>query len=945
MIHFPGGNLITILTTRQSHIILSFIAGEVKSEESSDEDSEIPKKTVFQALKTEQHEKPVQKDTSTLEESSLNGIVEAKTETKPCSEKPPSDVSVITKAPKIKEESLETQPSKTNTSVSPSTNNTCLSTKMEKRPEIKKSSEEIQQALKNDQLAKIPLKKRGMKFSEDFEKTSSVIVTNPLPAPLREIPKILPTPEPANKVLNDHVNGDVKPTSEKHLQRISDPLADKERSVDLVDSKEKMVEDGGERKDGKSQKDSVSAAEKITEATQAVDVRSQNVQVNKENVASGEKPESLPEFGVIKTASANHHMQDKAPESKPADVRESCIVANLPRETDKSLATAESEVEKPLVEKKQREEDKVLEVEKVAPEQVEAEETAETPRLNEEKAEGKMTIVEKQHRENDQSEPSIDSEKTQSSPDTKKETVEEKDHSKKQDAAPTLEKDEAKISNMSEETFEKSEKTPAESSETQEEDEIKEDSSASQKKTPEETQSAEEKNPVISKAVKNQDDGKQSDSKGEAMEVEEAGRKLHQTEPQMEDKAETDRKDETPRNLSKEEDQKIETAHKEEKMECEGRAKPTEVEQSPSEVKPSNGEGANKPEDQEDLTKDGQKRPNVDKEYVETVGPITSKERATETKTDKKDRSKTSTALETVDGPLKEKTDEEKAAVEEKKENEEDKKHENEKKEASKEVANGVKAPMDAAVQRGKRPVHRRRTEVQREERAGDSESDTNTGMSLRRSPRISRPTAKAVEISDKKQERTQTDEKHGEDKERKEGEEEEEAAVVEKVVQRKPREKKVDQDGQTKPKVSFLFLISLFAAPAYFPFASLPDRSALNLLRRGGRGGRSDGPTLGRVAKSGAPRRRRRAAATRHRVRTTARRRRRTTATKTTRWSAAGRDATATGRGGALTRTLPPMTTCPPTTTPASTAVYRTTRSWCVPCAAGQEENRQLSH
>lgn len=837
------------------------------------------------------------------------------------------------------------------------TDTTGLSTKTEKQPEVKKSSEEIQQALKNDQLAKIPLKKRGMKFSEDFDKTSSVIVTNPLPAPLREIPKILPTPDPANKVVNDHVNGEVNPTSEKHIQKISEPLTDKDGLVESVESTEKMVVNENERKDEKGQKDLTRAAEKITEATLPVDVRSPNVQVDKENVSAGEKAESLPVLGVIKTTSANHHTQDKASESKPADVRESCIVANLPRETDKSLATADSEIEKSVVEKIQSEETKMRKVEEAAPKQVEAEETAATPRLNEAKAERseekpkvKTTTVEKQHSEKDQSETSVDSEKMQLSPGAKKETVEMEDHGKKQDVTPTHRKDETKISDKSEETSKKSEETPVETLEKQQKDEIKDDSAAAQKKTPEEAQPVEKKNQVIRKDIRILDDGKQSDSKAEAMEVEETGGKQDQTEPQVDDETTEERsegKDKTPRNASKEEDPKTETAHKEEKMECEEQAKPTEVEQSLSEVKPSNGEEANEPKDQENLTNDGKKRPCEDKDAAGTADrPITGKERGTETKTEQNDRSKTLTDLETVDGPLKEKMDAEKTAVEEKKEDKEEKKDGDEKDEAAKEVANGVKAPTEAA--RGKRPVHRRRAEVQREERTADSESDTNMGMSLRRSPRISRPTAKAVEVSDKKQEKVQTEEKQGEDKERKEGEEEEEPAVVEKVVQRKPREKKADQDGQTKPKVSFPFFIFcihsslqlLLIFPPHVIFIALHQFVFL----RGGRGGRSGGPTLGRAAKSAALTRRRGAATTRRARRTTARRRR-TTATKTTRWSAAGRGATATGRGGARTRTRPRTTTCPPTTTPASTAVFRTTRSWWVLWAAGWEEKHRPSH
>ncbi|XP_061607826.1 LOW QUALITY PROTEIN: remodeling and spacing factor 1-like [Phyllopteryx taeniolatus] len=90
---------------------------------------------------------------------------------------------------------------------------------------------------------------------------------------------------------------------------------------------------------------------------------------------------------------------------------------------------------------------------------------------------------------------------------------------------------------------------------------------------------------------------------------------------------------------------------------------------------------------------------------------------------------------------------------------------------------------MDAR-RRVKTAAHRRRAKPQQEEKQGDSESDTNVGgRSLRRSPRISRPMQKAVEVHDKKVDKPQ--------------EKEEEV----KVVVRKPREKKVDQDGQDKPK------------------------------------------------------------------------------------------------------------------------------------------------
>uniref|UniRef100_A0A096MF64 Remodeling and spacing factor 1-like n=1 Tax=Poecilia formosa TaxID=48698 RepID=A0A096MF64_POEFO len=101
----------------------------------------------------------------------------------------------------------------------------------------------------------------------------------------------------------------------------------------------------------------------------------------------------------------------------------------------------------------------------------------------------------------------------------------------------------------------------------------------------------------------------------------------------------------------------------------------------------------------------------------------------------------------------------------------------------------GGSPPQEGARRRNRPPAHRRRAELQREDRHGDSESDTNTGRCLRRSPRISRPTQKAVEVQD-----------HDKDQDKKEEEEEEEKADV-KTVQKKPKEKKADQEGQPKPK------------------------------------------------------------------------------------------------------------------------------------------------
>lgn len=98
-----------------------------------------------------------------------------------------------------------------------------------------------------------------------------------------------------------------------------------------------------------------------------------------------------------------------------------------------------------------------------------------------------------------------------------------------------------------------------------------------------------------------------------------------------------------------------------------------------------------------------------------------------------------------------------------------------------------------------KAPAHRRRVELLREEGKGDSESEANEGRCLRRSPRICRPTAKLAEIQDRKVEKKQITPAVEKEKEK---EENEEKGGEENTVQNKLREKKVDQEGQAKPKV-----------------------------------------------------------------------------------------------------------------------------------------------
>ncbi|KAI1903189.1 hypothetical protein AGOR_G00024650 [Albula goreensis] len=90
-------------------------------------------------------------------------------------------------------------------------------------------------------------------------------------------------------------------------------------------------------------------------------------------------------------------------------------------------------------------------------------------------------------------------------------------------------------------------------------------------------------------------------------------------------------------------------------------------------------------------------------------------------------------------------------------------------------------------------PVHPRKAEIQKEERKPDSESDNAEGRSLRRSPRICRPSAKLAEIQDMKMEKKQASllAEH----EKKDSNDEEEV----KPVQKKRQETPAESDNQPK--------------------------------------------------------------------------------------------------------------------------------------------------
>ncbi|XP_051257279.1 remodeling and spacing factor 1 isoform X2 [Dicentrarchus labrax] len=894
--------------------------GDVKkSEDTSDEDSD---KSV--SPKTESNEKVTQKDDLISEasevKSSLNGIVEGKAEAELSSEKPAVDLSISTKAQNIKEEPMEVSDIKTSTATSePAAETLCISVKAEKGEEAKKNSaEEIQQALKNDQQAKIPLKKRGMKFSEDFEKNSPIIVQNPSVSQVKEAPKADSAPEQTKKAsVNDHVNGEVQPTLEKGLQsHLCESLKDKEQTTQPAAGESVGTRENDSpstvKKNLKDKRDEACSAEKVTEGVEShradVDKKNQDMQVEKQSAASTEKKEAHespppptqppPLSKDVNNAlekSSNHEEHEHIKEIKPADEKDSRTgdkTITL-KETDETLTTGESEkiTSKDVESKDSEEKPACVDTDTSRKSQSEGTMTSEltenvtdvkqtetrdakeitTQEANVEKSNselkespGVIKATETQCADRDPAKKSVDSEDAVS-PSVIKKTEIPKDGDNTETQGVTQSSNVIKKAEKSL-TSEKSEETPSTKESVnssvvkkldksdsckpvEKQDNIKdaeitpEKGSAASETNAEKMEETEktEKPEDIKKTVNCEDQtvhdvGKISESAPEPMEVEAVAVKQDLTKPQEDDKTEmnsdahkttveaSEGKDEPSSpvektDVSKETDTKPERPDTEQEKVPEEQPKNIEAELPSSESKKDADKENKKDADDEKLKSESKKH----KESEEDSTPDkllktdetneekpAHKESETSTKTDESGQQNVSkepdckSSIETEKAGHKSK-DSEKPTDEEGKS-----KSEEEESAKKKEVANGGEAPPDAREEvvrrKVKRPVPRRKVELLREERQGDSESDTNTGRSLRRSPRISRPTPKAVEIHDKKQEKTPAPppaEKHDDDKGEKEKDEDEEDEEEEEVkaVQKKPREKKADQEGQPKSK------------------------------------------------------------------------------------------------------------------------------------------------
>ncbi|XP_072230362.1 remodeling and spacing factor 1 isoform X2 [Leuresthes tenuis] len=800
--------------------------GDAKKTDVSDEECEDSKKTVCPVSpKSENNEEVTQtekpKSVAHEDKSSLNGIVEGKSEAELHSEISPNPQI-------IKEEPIDGMEAKTSSSApAPSSEMSGVSVKEEKGEEAKKnSSEEIQQALKNDQQAKIPLKKRGMKFSEDFEKNGTITVQSPFVSNPKEASKAELTPEQTHKV-NDQVNGEIQPPSEKLKEAAADKeqmtKAAAEKCVDTRESNPTATEEGL-----KAKKEGISNHENLAKKTR--DVPQAKEPEKKEAHESPPLPQAPSPSGkdVNNTVEkpSLHEEQEKRKESKPADREESCTTITV-KGTDKTLTKSGNlDLNHAVKAKEDESEQKISEeipdcVDMDISETVQTKQSKTSGSAKDEKKETSgVKETETSHSNVEKSDRSAPKEKPGDIETTETQSA-DKDTDSKASVLPCAlkkpsinDKSEEKVDiKKSVEPHDVVEKEKSEScTPTEKSNNIIEISSDKACET--KTDKTEDKKETVNCADHTTHDvTKISDAMSRPTAEEPSSVKQDLTKPREDDKTKTTEEAcggrDAPSspfektNVSKDADKKPETQKKEEGKVSKEEPKTCRAEHPPSES-----------------VKDAAKKSEKDKDDKKLKGNSTTGARlkSDETKEEKQSQTQSKTLTNKEESELNKTSIE--ADGEATKESEKhpnkgsvaeaptDKDSKGKSEEVGsvtkREVTNGGEAPSEEGRRRkNKPPSHRRKAELRREERQGDSESDTNTGRSLRRSPRISRPTPKAVEIHDKKVEKSQAappPQKCEDEKSEKEKDEEEDEGEV-KTVQRKPREKKADQDGQPKPK------------------------------------------------------------------------------------------------------------------------------------------------
>ncbi|XP_061904955.1 remodeling and spacing factor 1-like [Entelurus aequoreus] len=749
-------DLAQVLALLKTHIDPELLKNDAKSEEekagvvkkdgtSSDESS---KAALPAPLKTESNGKVEQQDdvkSETCEvKSTLSDIAEVAMEK-------PVDESVDAKVKSIKEEPTDDVKSAAGDPTPLKSEPECAKSKVSEEAN-RNNADEIQQ-IKNEQQAKIPLKKRGMKFSEDFDKS---------------FVHILPVskPDASSKRGNDHVNGEVHPTPETRLQPpLSEELSEKQELASTKDVGKDTVKDpccpAKVSPLPSDQKDSSVLVG--TETTAAADEGGKKLS-NQEELETEAKSLTENKMHSSKKHNSDHKVINKELEKPDHGNMTAAKEAKEPEMVESRADVKPTETN--VMGKDARECDAGTQdnsIKKMSPEREEPDEKAHPKSAAKKKddttsrevAQSSSVIKKIDTSEKSSSEASVIK---------KADAVEPRRSAKKDMVAKTPEQ--PQVSEDKKDLSEKVEKALGpDTDKPQQDDEAKrtEEASDCQEKTSSNAdKTATEPDANQEQALKDQP---------EKLEAKPLALKVTKDERQKDSKSDKTSEKDPPEKL-KSGDHPVETEQSEDTSESKETSQPTE-------------EAAKSEEDESK------------KEVTEKV---TKDERQKDSKSDKTSEKDPPEKLKSGDHPVEteqsEDTSESKETsqpTEEAAKSEED----GSKKEVTE---NGDEARSNAKEKvvrrKGRTLAQRRKAKLQLEERRGDSGSDTNAGgRSLRRSPRISRSTLKAEEIQDTRPEKSQAE------TEKEDEEEEEEEEEEEQIVEKKPREKKVSQEGQSKPK------------------------------------------------------------------------------------------------------------------------------------------------
>ncbi|XP_060765521.1 remodeling and spacing factor 1 isoform X3 [Neoarius graeffei] len=709
----------------------------------------------------------------------------------------------------IKEELMEGDEALNTTSKSTSEKNG-RALPSEHASEVKKKSDEIQKALKNDQQAKIPLKKREMKRSEDFDASkcgsggSSIIVRNPA------VKEVWPASE-ENGLSSENLNGNVSPAVAVEGDGQASDNTQKKRTETKAISKAQQAD--AEVREAKKQlsdtKQEEGPEEKHTKGEAATDKSQasmeESMEVEETLVSKGDQETSPKLEGAPQTTEKFSESDAiRADESAKMKVAEDCSKPLGKEASEKFSGTKRTD---------QAGNEKKLETIKESPNEREMDQAS-----NDEAnaAKGDKTQMGTEAPMDTETSASQDSTKQQSAANKSRRTVQKADKPWKSEETQNpvdktsttlkdcalLERDKKSESGSTKQTKEqellKEENIPEKESEPlNEEKKLPEDSAVSKEKEkpslPKENEKT-EKSPVCEEtntgsaakeSLKSDHDG--TSDKPATPDTEGTASVVTQKESADQEKRDALKKTEEPPSpaVSKPDD----VVNKDKTMEV------TSANTKDNEVPTNNKEGPEQnmavekaPSDttSKDCDAEPQKEACGERGMQDKHPVVESKASTEESSKDQKENGEQKSTSKKEASLSGESTG--------------DRNQAKEKEKTSKGEAGDSKAvpevPQEGIRLKIKVPAHRRRAELQREEGKGDSESEASEGRCLRRSPRICRPTAKLAEIQDRKVEKKQVTpsvEKEKEENEEKEGEEN--------AVQKKPREKKVDQEGQAKPK------------------------------------------------------------------------------------------------------------------------------------------------